>query len=176
MSRRPLDEEFRIGGVAFTRLGFTAYVIGLAVLALDQLSKYWVLHVLDLGRRPPIKVLPFFHLSFVDNPGVSFGLLRADSDAGRWLLVVFALAVVAALVVWARKVTSWLTAVALGLVMGGAIGNNLIDRIRFGAVTDFLDFHPLFPWVFNVADSGISVGVTLLLIEAFARGREPSAT
>ena len=96
---------------------------------------------------------------------------------GLWgWLVAFALAVVAALAFWARRAASLLTAVALGLVMGGAVGNNLIDRIRFGAVTDFLDFQPIFPWVFNVADSAISVGVGLLLIEAFARGKQPAAT
>jgi len=176
MSERSEATSRLLSALRVTRLGLAAYAIALGVLALDQLSKYWILHVLDLSHREPIRVLPFFKLNFVDNPGVSFGLFRADSDGGRWLLVFFALAVVAALVVWARRAGSLLTAVALGLVMGGAVGNNLIDRIRFGAVTDFLDFHPIFPWVFNVADSAISVGVALLLIEAFARPKEPSAT
>ncbi len=165
----------RLGLTSVSRFGLLAYAIALAVLALDQLSKFWVLKVLDLSHRDPLRILPFFKLNFVDNPGVSFGLLRADSDVGRWLLVAFALGVVAALAVWAHRAASLLTAVALGLVMGGAVGNNLIDRIRYGAVTDFLDFHPIFPWVFNVADSAISVGVGLLLIEAFARGKQPAA-
>ena len=82
----------------------------------------------------------------------------------------FALVVVAALAVWARRVDRPLLAAALGLVIGGAIGNNLIDRVRFGAVADFLDFTGLhFPWVFNVADSAITVGVVLLLLDSLRR-------
>ncbi len=87
----------RIGQTAVSRFGLLAYAIALAVLALDQVSKFWILKVLDLSHREPLRILPFFKLNFVDNPGVSFGLLRADSDIGRWLLVAFALAVVAAL-------------------------------------------------------------------------------
>jgi signal peptidase II len=157
-----------------TRWGLIAYAIAAAVIVLDQLSKYWVLTVAQLQDKGPIQVAPMFQLTMVWNPGVSFGLLRADSIAGRWILVAFAAAIVAALAVWARRVDRALTAVALGLVMGGAAGNNLIDRVRFGAVADFLDFHRLyFPWVFNVADSAISVGVALLLLDSFLR-REPA--
>jgi signal peptidase II len=108
------------------------------------------------------------------NPGVSFGLLAAKGDVGRWLLVGFAAAVVVALGFWARRSTRVLTALAVGLVMGGAIGNNVIDRVRFGAVADFLDFSGLgFKWVFNVADSAISVGVALLLLEMFLGAKTP---
>ena len=153
-----------------TRWGLIAYAIAAAVIVLDQLVKYWVLAIAQLQDKGPIEVTPFFQLTMVWNPGVSFGLLRADSMAGRWILVAFAAAIVAALAIWARRVERALTAVALGLVMGGAIGNNLIDRVRFGAVADFLDFHRLyFPWVFNVADSAISVGVALLLLDSFLR-------
>ena len=155
---------------AITRLGLAAFLIAAVVVVLDQLSKYWILHGLDLPDRPPIQVLPIFQLTMVWNPGVSFGLLRGDSVAGRWVLVLFALVVVGALGVWARSVTRPLTALALGLVMGGAVGNNLIDRVRFGAVADFLDFHALmFPWVFNLADSAISIGVALLLLDSLFR-------
>ena len=157
-------------GLRITALGWAAYALAVVVAALDQASKYWVLHVLDLPDRPPLHVLPFFQLTMVWNQGVSFGLLRADSGSGRWLLVAFALAVVGALAVWTHNVRRPLAAIALGLVMGGAIGNNLIDRVRFGAVADFLDFHALaFPWVFNVADSAITVGVVLLLLDSFVR-------
>ncbi len=159
-----------------TPLALMAYAIAIVVVALDQLSKYWVLQVLDLPHRPPIKVLPFFHLSFVDNPGVSFGLLRADTPAGRWILVLFALVFIAVLAVLAWRAASARMAVILGLVLGGALGNNLIDRVRLGSVTDFLDFHPIFPWVFNVADSAITIGVALYLLDSFIRPKDGATT
>jgi signal peptidase II len=167
----------RTFGPGVTRWGMAAYAIAAVVVLLDQLSKYWVLDLIRLPGRSPIPVLPIFQLTMVWNPGVSFGLLRADSSLGRWILVLFALAIVVALALWARQLKRPLTAAALGLVMGGAIGNNLIDRIRFGAVADFLDFHGLFfPWVFNLADSAICLGVALLLVESFLRrGDEPAA-
>lgn len=160
-----------------TRQGLIAYGVALAAVVLDQLTKYWVLDVLDLPNRAPVRILPIFQLSMVWNTGVSFGMLRADSGAGRWILVAFALAVVLALAYWARRVTRTATAVALGLILGGALGNNLIDRVRFGAVADFLDFHGLgfFPWVFNVADSAITVGVALLLLDSFLRPKDEDA-
>jgi signal peptidase II len=159
-----------------SRLGLMAYAIAAVVVILDQLSKFWVLRVLNLPYRGSIEVLPFFQLSMVWNQGVSFGLFRADAELGRWLIVGFAVIVVSALAVWAWGLQRRLTAVAVGLIMGGAIGNNLIDRVRFGAVADFLDFHRLFfPWVFNVADSAITVGVALLLLEGLMRPREESA-
>jgi len=157
-------------GPRVSRWGLMAYAIAAVVVVLDQLSKYWVLQAIDLQQSGPVKVLPIFQLTMVWNPGVSFGLFRADSGFGRWVLVLLALAIVVALAAWARRLDRPLTAVALGLVMGGAVGNNLIDRVRFGAVADFLDFHALyFPWVFNVADSAISVGVAVLLLDSLLR-------
>jgi signal peptidase II len=156
------------GGFHVTRQGRMAYALALAVLALDQLSKFWVLEVLDLDNRLAIEVLPVFSLTMVKNQGVSFGLFRADSDTMRWVLVAFAVAVVLALIWWAGRQVRRLPALALGLIIGGAVGNNLIDRVRFGWVADFLDFSGLyFPWVFNVADSAITVGVVLLLLDSF---------
>ena len=155
-----------------TRFGWMAYGLALLTVILDQVSKAWIL---GMGMIPgeSVRVLPFFKLSLVYNPGISFGLLAA-SGAGRWLLVLFALAVVIAVGVWARSLTKPLPAVALGLIMGGALGNNIIDRVRFGRVTDFLDFSGLgFPWVFNVADAAINVGVAVLLIEVLLGGRNP---
>ncbi len=152
-----------------TRLGLYAYALAAAVLVIDQLSKLWVLNVLDLPSKGQIPVLSFFRLTMVMNQGVSFGLLRADGPVGRWLLVGAALAVVVALIIWVRKADRRLFATALGLIIGGALGNNLIDRARIGEVVDFLDFSGLyFPWVFNIADSAISIGVVLLLIDSFA--------
>ncbi len=163
-------------GFRIPRAALVAYAVALVVTALDQLSKYWVLSVLDLPHRPSIKLLPFFRLSFVDNPGVSFGLLRADTPAGRWLLVLFALVFIAVLVVLAWKATELRLAVIVGLVLGGALGNNLIDRVRLGSVTDFLDFHPIFPWVFNLADSAITIGVALYLLDSFLRPKDAPAS
>lgn len=148
------------------RLTWTAYAVAAAVVLADQLSKFWILNVLDLPARQQVPVLSFFNLTMVWNRGVSFGLLRAHSEFGRWGLVAFSLVIVVALAIWARRIHKPITAAAIGLIMGGALGNNIIDRARLGAVTDFLDFSALhFPWVFNVADAGINVGVALLLID-----------
>jgi signal peptidase II len=153
-----------------TGFGWIACAIAAGVVTLDQLSKFWVTEVLDLEYRPPIQVLSFFRLTMVHNQGVSFGLFKAHADTMRWVLVAFSVLVVALLIGWARKVERRLTAVALGLIIGGAIGNNWIDRVRFGWVVDFLDVSGLhFPWVFNVADSAISVGVALLLLDSVLR-------
>lgn len=159
------------------RAGLIAYAIAAAVVALDQLSKAWILGAFDLPDKGTVEVLPIFHLSMVWNRGVSFGLLTAHNAAGRWLLVAFSLAVTGALAVWAWRMNRLLTATAVGLVMGGAVGNNIIDRVRWGAVADFLDFSRMgFPWVFNVADSAISVGVALLLLESLTGpGASPRA-
>jgi signal peptidase II len=149
-----------------SRLGLLAYAVAAVTLALDQWSKAWVLGPLRLDDVGSIQVLPFFRLTLVENRGVSFGLLRADNAFGRWALVVVAAAVVAGLIWWVRKTDRPLFAAAVGLVIGGALGNNLIDRARIGRVVDFLDFSGLyFPWVFNVADSAITVGVLLLLLD-----------
>ena len=150
----------------FTRLGVLAYVLALGIVALDQLSKFWVLNALQLPQVGQIDVLPFFDLTMVWNRGVSFGMLRADADLARWGLAAFQLVVAIILAVWARKADRKLLALALGMVIGGALGN-LIDRVRFGAVVDFLDFTGLyFPWVFNVADSAITIGVILLIADS----------
>jgi signal peptidase II len=157
---------------AIAPLGWLAYGLAALVVVLDQLAKAWIVGVLDLPAKGSVEVLPILRLTMVWNPGVSFGLLRADSDLGRWLLVAFAAVVVVVLAAWVRRSTTVLTAIGVGLVMGGAIGNNIIDRVRFGAVEDFLDFGGLgFKWVFNVADSAITVGVALLLIELVAAPR-----
>ena len=150
-----------------TRLGLRAYLLALLVLVLDQLSKWWILDVFRLPERGSVELLPVLSLSMVWNRGVSFGLFQAE-DAGRWILAAFSLAVAIALAVWARKADRPVLATALGLVIGGAIGN-LIDRVRFGAVADFIDVSGLgfFPWVFNVADSAITIGVLLLILDSF---------
>jgi signal peptidase II len=157
---------------AVTKLGLFAYVLAAVVVALDQASKHWILHVFDLPLKVTVPVAGPFHLTMVWNRGVSFGLLRADVDLTRWALAAFSIIVAVFLAVWVRRSTRPLSAVALGLVMGGAVGN-VIDRIRFGAVADFIDVSRLwFPWIFNVADAAITVGIVLLLLDMLMQEKQ----
>lgn len=141
--------------------------VALAALVLDQASKFYFYDLLVAGGRRAIDVLPFFSLVTVWNYGISFGMFNTGSASGSIIFVGLALVIVVALLIWLRSVTSPLVAAALGMVIGGAIGN-IIDRLRFGAVFDFLDFHVAgWHWpAFNVADSAICVGVFLLCIDA----------
>ncbi|MFN4312589.1 MAG: signal peptidase II [Ferrovibrio sp.] len=146
------------------RLGLA---VALLILIADQVSKYFLL---DLMQQNPqgIVITPFFNLVLVWNTGVSFGLFQEDSTTRSWTLIGLAVAVLVWLLVWLWRAQGRLVAAALGLIIGGAIGN-IIDRYRFGAVFDFLDFH-VFGWhwpAFNVADSAIVVGVCLLLLDGF---------
>lgn len=144
-----------------------------AVLALDQAVKYAMYVYLILGFRPSVEVTPFFNLVVVWNYGVSFGMFNSGSSEAAYIFVGLALAIVAALCVWlARAENGWIR-VALGLVIGGAVGN-VVDRLNYGAVFDFFDFH-LFGWhwpAFNVADAAITCGVACLFWDAFAVGRK----
>ncbi len=146
------------------RLG---YAIAALVFALDQLSKYWVTQVLDLRARGVVELLPVFNLTWVENTGVSMGLFRAEGSLGRWLLVAVTLAIAAGVAVWIARETNRIDTAALGLVLGGALGN-IVDRVRYGYVVDF--FHAFWRdhhfYVFNVADAAITVGVILLLLRA----------
>jgi signal peptidase II len=143
----------------------------IAVFALDQASKWWVLRVLDLPALRRVRVLPFFDLTMVWNQGVTFGLLRQEGASGPWLLAGMALAVVLLLGLWMRRAERKLTALALGAIAGGAVGN-VLDRIRFGAVVDFLHLHAYgYSWyVFNVADSAVVCGVAVLVLEGLFPG------
>ena len=149
-----------------TRFALLAYAVAVVVLILDQLSKAWILHGLHLADVGTIPLLPFFRLSLVWNRGFSFGLL-SQVDLARWGLSIFSVGVAISLALWARRSTRMLPALGVGLIIGGAIGN-AVDRVRMGAVVDFLDFTGthVFPWVFNVADSAITVGVVLLLLDS----------
>lgn len=149
----------------FTRHGASALALAVLILILDQISKYWVVEVFQLEARGSVPLAGPIWLSMVWNPGVSFGLLGGDSPVTRWALTVFGFGVAAALAVWVRKADKPLTAAALGCIIGGAIGN-AIDRIRYGHVADFIDVSRLyFPWVFNIADAAINIGVGLLILE-----------
>lgn len=155
---------------AISKWGLTAYALAAFVLVLDQLSKYWILAIYDLPSKVSVPVGGPLSLTMVWNRGVSFGLLRADQDLTRWALTAFSLIVATILILWARKAVRPLLAIGLAMVIGGAIGN-AIDRFRFGAVADFIDVQRLgfFPWVFNVADAGITVGVVFLLLDSLRK-------
>ena len=134
----------------------------LLAFVLDQATKWWVLTEL-MGAPRVIPVTPFFNLVLGWNRGVTFGLLAAGHPAAPWLLSSLALAVVAGLAVWMTRDRRPGMAAAVGLIAGGALGN-VADRLRHGAVTDFLDFHAAnYHWpAFNLADAAIVVGVALL--------------
>jgi signal peptidase II len=147
------------------------YSLALVVFALDQLVKYWIIDVVRLRERGFVDVLPFFNLTWVENRGVSMGMLTADGDMGRWLLVALTAAISVGVAVWLWRERNRLDVLALGLVLGGAVGN-IVDRVRFGYVVDFLHFFwgEWHFYVFNVADAAITVGVILLLLRALVRG------
>lgn len=161
------------------------FSLALDIIILDQLSKWLILEfvmrkeiqpnmpavglwdwLVDAPARLPfasVEVLPFFNLSMVWNEGISFGMFHGS---GIWILVGLALIITAVFSVWLTRATGWLQAVSLAMVIGGAVGN-VIDRLRFGAVADFFDFH-VAGWhypAFNIADCGITVGIALLVID-----------
>lgn len=164
-------------------IGFS---LALDVLVLDQVSKWLILEyvfrpevqpnglrmglmewITQAPTRIPagtsLEVLPFFNLTMVWNEGISFGLFQGGAI---WILTAVAVAIVGLFSVWLTRATGWLQAIALGIAIGGAIGN-IIDRHRFGGVADFLDFHWMgwhYP-AFNVADCGIVVGIALLVLD-----------
>jgi signal peptidase II len=149
------------------RLGL---VVAAAVIALDQATK-WIILSLVMAPPRPIAVTPFFNLVLVWNPGISFGLLRDHPSATRWVLAGAAVVIAAVLGFWLRRADRALPAVALGAVIGGALGN-VIDRLVHGRVVDFLDLHALgYHWpAFNIADSAITLGVAALVVDGlFAR-------
>jgi len=142
------------------RSGFSLAAL---VIVLDQITKWVILaHVMNPPRM--IEVLPVFNLVLVRNHGISFGMMAGGSDISRWILVALALAVSGGLVVWLFRAKSRMETLVLGAIIGGALGN-VIDRVRLGSVTDFLDFHiGSMHWpAFNLADSCITLGVLVLL-------------
>lgn len=139
--------------------------IACTVLVLDQITKWLILAVV---MNPPrtIGVLPFFDIVLVWNRGVSFGMF-GNGVVPPWGLVLLSAAIVAVLLFWLRRAETRLSVISIGLVIGGAIGN-VVDRFVYGAVLDFLDLHVGgYHWpAFNLADSGITVGICLLLAES----------
>ncbi|MGE0408952.1 MAG: signal peptidase II [Amphiplicatus sp.] len=135
-----------------------------AIALLDQAVKYWIVDILRLPQRGKIELSGIFDLTYVQNRGASFGML-AGGAGSRIFLSLLSLVVAGFLIAWLARLARPLAAAAVALIIGGAVGN-LVDRARFGYVVDFLDFSGLyFPWVFNVADAAINVGVALLILD-----------
>ncbi len=146
-----------------------AYLVALGIFVADQISKWIMIGPLDLQRVQQIVLLPIFNFTWVQNFGISLGLAQAQNDTHRWLLVAVTAAIAVGVAWWIGREPKGGDRVALGLVLGGALGN-IVDRVRFGYVVDFLDLHfgdvrPFY--VFNVADAAISIGVVILLLRAF---------
>ncbi len=147
-----------------TPLGLLAAAL---ILAADQISKWWILNGIDLPAHGQVTLLPVLDLTMVWNRGVTFGMLNG---LGAWsgpVIALIALAIVGALVVWLRHASSAVTALAIGAVAGGAVGN-VMDRLRHGAVVDFIHAH-VGDWswyVFNIGDAAIVCGVIALLLDS----------
>ena len=145
-----------------------AYLLALGILIVDQLTKWVMIGPLALEQVRQIELSPIFNFTWVQNFGISLGLAQAQNDTQRWLLVALTGAIALAVGYWIRREDKQGDRLALALVLGGALGN-IVDRVRFGYVVDFLDLHfgevrPFY--VFNVADAAISIGVVILLLRA----------
>jgi signal peptidase II len=147
-------------------------IAALTVLVLDQASKLWLLFVFDLAHRGAVKVTPFFDLVLAWNVGISFGWFQNDGQLAQIILMLIKAVAVIVLAIWMAWSRTLIATVALGLIIGGAIGN-AIDRFAYGAVVDFALFHieiggKTFNWyVFNLADVAIVAGVAALLYDSF---------
>ncbi len=139
--------------------------VALIAVVVDQLTKFWILGFLGVNAYEPFG--NYFNIVRTWNTGVSFSMLNNYGNAGAWILSALAVIIVIMLLMWLRKEENRLTQIALGLIMGGAVGN-VIDRVRFGAVFDFLDFH-VGEWhwpAFNAADSCICIGAAIIIAQA----------
>jgi len=151
------------------RLGVVTAAI---VLVLDQASKFWLVRVFDIAHRGTVKLTPFFDLVLAWNQGISFGWFQNDGQIAQIVLMAIKAVAVVVLGVWMARSRTALATLALGLIIGGAIGNG-IDRLIYGAVVDFALFHVrigenTFNWyVFNLADVAIVAGVAALLYDSF---------
>ena len=159
--------------------------IALVVFILDQFAKWVVTHPLgvsEIGDR--LVLLPIFNFTYTQNEGISLGLLNATNPVGRWMLVALTSIIALGVAIWIGREKNRLDQAALGMVLGGALGN-ILDRVRFGYVVDFADLHfgTFRPFlVFNVGDAAISIAVVILLLRAFLarkdhrEGPEPKET
>jgi len=154
------------------RLGFAVAVV---VFALDQLMKWVVTGPLGINQvGDQLVLLPIFNFTYTQNQGISLGLFNAQTDVGRWMLVGVTTAIAIAVAVWIGREKNRIDQIALGMVLGGALGN-ILDRVRHGYVVDFADLHfgDFRPFlVFNVGDAAISIAVVILLLRAFLTRKE----
>jgi len=154
------------------QLGFAIAAI---VFALDQLAKWAVTGPLGINQLgDQLVLLPIFNFTYTENNGISLGLLNATTAVGRWMLVALTSAIAIAVAVWIGREKDRIDQAALGMVLGGALGN-ILDRVRHGYVVDFADLHfgnfrPFL--VFNVGDAAISIAVVILLLRAFLSRKE----
>src|ERR1700742_3944918 len=155
-------------------------IVAILALAIDQATKLYLLFVFDLAARGPVRLGPFFDFVLTRNTGISYGLFQTEGALGQWVLTGFKVIAVAALWVWLARARDRLTALSLGLIIGGAIGN-AIDRLAYGWVADFVFFHIStanwrFDWyVFNLADVAIVAGVIGLLYDSLVMDRAAKA-
>ena len=161
------------------------FVIAIVVFALDQLAKWGVTGPLDIAHvGDQLVLLPIFNFTYTENEGISLGLLNATTEIGRWMLVALTSAIAVGVAFWLGREKNRVDQIALGMVLGGALGN-ILDRVRHGYVVDFADLH-FGEWrpflIFNVGDAAISIAVVILLLRAFvsrkdqAKGPDPEET
>jgi signal peptidase II len=155
------------------RLGF---LVALVVFLADQLSKWYVTGPLQLREVGQVFLLPIFQFTYTENNGISLGLLNATTEIGRWMLVGLTSAIAVGVAVWIGRERNRIDQIALGMVLGGALGN-ILDRSRHGYVVDFLDLHfgDFRPFlIFNIGDAAISIAVVILLLRAFLTRKDAS--
>ena len=161
------------------------FAIAVAVFALDQLAKWVVTGPLGIDHvGAQLYLLPIFQFTYTENNGISLGLLNATTEVGRWMLVALTGAIALGVAFWMGREKNRIDQIALGMVLGGALGN-ILDRVRHGYVVDFAALH-FGEWrpflIFNVGDAAISIAVVILLLRAFVsrkdqpKGSEPGET
>jgi len=158
--------------LAAPRLFYGMCGLGAVVVLLDQISKLWVFRIL-LEQQSEIVVLPIFSLVKRYNTGISFSIFATEHATGPWIFALLATIIAVGLLIWLSQTADRLPAIGLALVVGGAVGN-VVDRVREGAVMDFLLFHwKGWAWpAFNLADSAITIGVALLIYDGVFGGRK----
>ena len=153
------------------------FIVALAVFALDQLTKWIVTGPLHIQDVEHLYLLPIFQFTYTQNNGISLGLFNATTEVGRWMLVGLTTAIAIGVAFWMGREKNRIDQIALGMVLGGALGN-ILDRTLHGYVVDFLDLH-FGEWrpflIFNLGDAAISIAVVILLLRAFV-GRKDQAT
>lgn len=157
-----------------TSAGLAGLGLAAIVVLMDQIAKAWILSGSGISPGEVLHLVGPLALTLVRNDGISFGFLQDHADLTRWGLALFSLGVSAFLAVWVARAGQVLPAIAGGSILGGAVGN-LIDRVRLGSVVDFIDVRDLaFPWIFNIADAAINLGVALWLLTLVLEGRSKS--